>query len=74
MEYAMLLDTNNINVMFSAEAVSSPMPFADDRVLQFKVETKYIFLHFSNLLLFTILPVVFFSISAWHPTEGRAPF
>ena len=66
----MFLDTNDIN----AEAVSSPMLFADERVLQFKEEIKNAFLHFSNLLLFTILLVVFFSTPAWHPTEGRAPF
>ena len=36
MEYEMFLDTNDIN----AEAVSSPMLFADERVLQFKEEIK----------------------------------
>ena len=72
-EYAIFLNTNKITrIAFLIEAVSSPMLFADEMV-QFKEETKDVFLHFSNLLLFTILPVIFFSTPAWHLTEGRAP-
>ena len=48
------------------------MLFADEMV-QFKKEIKDVFLHFSNLLLFTILPVIFFSTPVWHFTEGRVP-
>ena len=72
-EYAIFLNTNKITRnAFLIEAVSSPMLFADEMV-QFKEETKDVFLHFSNLLLFTILPVIFFSTPVWHFTEGRVP-
>ena len=69
MEYAMFLIQTKSVQCFSAEAVSSPMLFGDERFLQFKEEIKDACLHFSNL--FIILPIVFFSSRAFltHATS-----
>ena len=57
---------------FSAEAISSPIFFYDERFLQSKVEIRDAFLHFSSLLLFSLfLLVAFFLTSACHPTAGH---
>ena len=58
-----------------ASAVSLPVLPMELRVRQLNVETRVVFLHLkSRQSLEMFWPVAFFSIPAWHPSRGRAPW